>query len=93
MKHALALSALLLATPAMAIDDYLKEAALVSVETFTCNKYKTNDKFNAAVSEAAISMDAKFSEAMSMAIGAGAVYSDFLVSAGKLQEFCAGTRQ
>ena len=92
MKYALAFSALLLATPAIA-GDSLKTAAMIAVQVDTCCATVEQGVVRDLIVRGSMEENITISDAFNVAMGMQRAYTDVIATVGSREAFCAGGKQ
>lgn len=92
MKYALALSALLLATPAMA-GNSLREAAKLAVQADTCGVKIPSEVIQQLLVRGSVEENITVNDAGKIAIGMQIAYTDMINVIGSTADFCAVGKQ
>jgi len=91
MKYALALSSLLIASPAMA-EGSLRTAALTAVGIEVCGAQVQKGVLTELVTRGAEETDIPAEAAAYIALGMKLAYTDIIARTGTAAEFCAGSK-
>jgi hypothetical protein len=92
MKYALALSALLLASPAMA-GNSLREAAKLAVQVDTCGAKIPNEIIQQLLVRGSMEENITINDAGKIAIGMQLAYTDIIARMNMSADFCVAAKQ